>query len=73
MGEAKRRGTFDERVAQSQERSRIEYEEAKREHEERCKKQLARTAEGPRRADGAYGSLVMAAAAITAGTSLGRR
>lgn len=69
MGHAKRRGAFEQRVRQSQEKAEAAYVKAKEEHDRRTKLQLEKTLAGPRRAGGRVGvhGMIMAAAAIAAG------
>lgn len=69
MGQAKRRGTYEQRVRQSQKKEEEAYIKAKEEHDRRTKLQLEKTLAGPRRAGGRVGvhGMIMAAAVIAAG------
>ena len=65
MGEANRRGTFEERVAQSKQRHDKEYRDAQAEHERRTKIMAEQRLAGVRRTSGRGGlGMLLAAAAI---------
>lgn len=74
MGDAKKRGTFEERVVQSKQRGLAQREQAERDHEEWRKKRMEGAGVAPRRAGSrSVLPLMMAAAAITGGMSMTER
>lgn len=74
MGEAKRRGSLEERIERSKQNELRRREQAERDEAERRKLQLEKALNGPRRAGGRAGGargMMMVAAALTIGANSG--